>query len=103
MLVRMIGEVSGTRDGAPWPGIGREIELPADEAVPLIQARMAVPAVDPERAVAVAVPPDASVEVRVDDRPETTDPSVVVSNEVRAEQRAALVKGNRRKVNPDIA
>jgi hypothetical protein len=102
MLVRMIGEVSGTRDGAPWPGIGREIDLPTDEAVPLIQARMAVPAVDPER-VEVAVPPDAAVEVRVDDKPEMTDPSVVVSNEARAEQRAALVKGNRRKVNPDIA
>ena len=100
----MIGEVSGTRDGAPWPGIGREIDLSPDEAVPLIQARMAVPAVDPEREVQTAVVSSAPVEDRISDEPpEHTDPSVVVSNEARADQRAALVKGNRKKVNPDVA
>jgi hypothetical protein len=80
----MIGEVSGTRDGAPWPGIGRDIDLPSDEAAQLIQARMAVPAVDPERAVQQAVAPTVAVEERAD-------------------QRAALVKGARKRVPSDIA
>jgi hypothetical protein len=102
----MIGEVSGTRNGAPWPKIGREIELPSDEAVALVQAQMAVPVADLERGVEAAVPPSAPVEERAADsseEPVRTDPSVVVSNATRAEHRAALVKGNRKKANPDIA
>lgn len=95
----MLGQVSGTRDGAPWPGVGHEIELPADEASQLVRAYMAIPVVDPERA-AMAVAPVADVEVR--DEPHT-DPSVVVSNEARAAQRSALVKGRRKNVNPDVA
>lgn len=103
MLVRMIGEVSGTRDGTPWPKIGREIDLPPDEAVPLIQAQMAVPVADLERGLEAAVVPSAPVEERTDPPPLSTDPSVAVSNETRAAHRSALVKGNRKKVNPDIA
>lgn len=94
----MIGTVSGNRNGAPWPGIGRDIDLPSDEAIQLIQARMAVPAVDPELAVQRAVAPAVAVEERVH-----TDPSVVASSETRAKHRAALVKGDHKRVNPDIA
>jgi len=64
MLVKMLGEVSGTRNGVLWPPIGHLIELPDDEAIPLIDSRMAIPAVDPEAAVERAVRDERSVEKR---------------------------------------
>lgn len=98
MLVRMIGDVSGTRNGQPWPGIGRDIDLPPDEAIPLIQARMVVAVADLGRGVETAVMPPA------EERAEpATDPSVVPSNVTRAQHRRALVKGAAKNVNPDIA
>ena len=65
MLVTMIGEISGARDGVPWPRIGESIDLPDDEAVLLIENRMAVPTVDPERRVEAAVVSEVAVEKRV--------------------------------------
>lgn len=61
MRVKLKGDMSGTRDGVPWPCRGEEIDLPDDEGVALCAAGMAVPAgaVDAEK----AVPPD-SVETR---------------------------------------
>lgn len=97
--MRMLGQVSGTRDGALWPGVGHEIDLPADEAATLVQSRMAIPVVDPQRA-ALAVAPVADVEERGEVH---TDPAVAPSNEARAAQRSALVKGRRKNVNPDVA
>lgn len=64
MLVTMIGTISGSRDGEPWPLIGGSIDLPDDEAANLIANRMAVPVVDPERGVERAVVDAASVETR---------------------------------------
>ena len=64
MLVKMLGEVSGTRNGVLWPPIGHLIELPDDEAIPLIDSRMAIPAVDPEAAVERAVRDERAVEKR---------------------------------------
>jgi hypothetical protein len=93
MLVRMIGEVSGTRDGAPWPGVGRDIDLPSDEAAQLIQARMAIPAVDPELAVQRAVAPTVAVEERGQAEPAGT----------RTEQRSALVRSGQPKATPEVA
>ena len=64
MLVTMIGEISGSRDGVPWPPIGGSIDLPEDEAMNLIANRMAIPTVDPERGVERAVVDAAPVETR---------------------------------------
>jgi hypothetical protein len=63
MRVRLIGTMTGTRDGKDWPPIGGEIDLPADEAIALVGNRMAVP-VDTSD-VELAVVADPSVEVRV--------------------------------------
>jgi hypothetical protein len=64
MLIRMVGQVSGLRNGEPWPLPGHAAELPDDEAVALIQNQMAVPAVDPETGVEIAVRDTARVEQR---------------------------------------
>lgn len=42
MLVRMRGDISGLRDGKPWPKNGHTIELPDHEAEHLIAAGTAV-------------------------------------------------------------
>lgn len=42
MLVRMIGDISGLRDGKPWPRRGHTIDLPEVEARDLLLSDMAV-------------------------------------------------------------
>jgi hypothetical protein len=64
MLVTMIGEISGSRDGVPWPPVGGVVDLPDDEAIRLVENRMAVPVVDPEYPVEAAVVNDPAVEKR---------------------------------------
>lgn len=62
MKVRIKGDISGSRNGAPWPKRGEDIELPDDEAAQLCASGLAAPvkAGDAEKAV-----PDASdVETR---------------------------------------
>ncbi len=41
MKVRMVGHISGSRDGVMWPKPGEEIELPDDEAENLIWNKLA--------------------------------------------------------------
>jgi hypothetical protein len=41
--VKMLGSISGARDGQEWPGIGEEVELPDDEAAALCAQGMAAP------------------------------------------------------------
>lgn len=43
MKVEMKHEVSGTRDGEPWPPIGGEITVPDEEGAELCASGMAVP------------------------------------------------------------
>lgn len=44
MRVKMKVDMSGTRDGAPWPPRGTVVDLPDDEALQYLNADMAVPA-----------------------------------------------------------
>lgn len=39
-------DITGTRDGKPWPGIGEEVDLPDDEGKDLCAAGIAEPVVD---------------------------------------------------------
>jgi len=64
MLVKMLVEVSGLRDGKPWPSKGGTVELPDDEAVVLFENRMAAPVHDPESGVERAVVDDSHEERR---------------------------------------
>lgn len=43
MKVKLRSEISGSRDGQPWPPPGSEVDLPQDEAVALLQSGSAVP------------------------------------------------------------
>jgi hypothetical protein len=42
MKVRMIADVSGTRDGVDWPKRGELLEVPAAEGADLVAANLAV-------------------------------------------------------------
>lgn len=44
--VRMLGQISGTRDGQPWPAPGDTIDLPDDEARDLMATGIAARAED---------------------------------------------------------
>ncbi|MBT2594737.1 hypothetical protein [Arthrobacter sp. ISL-72] len=40
--VRLVGKISGTRDGEDWPAPGQTIDLPEDEASQLLASGLAV-------------------------------------------------------------
>ncbi len=49
MKVRMVGKITGTRDGVEWPEPGEEIFLPDEEGAQLCALGMAAPvAVQPK-------------------------------------------------------
>jgi len=82
MRVRLLVDVSGTRDGVPWPSRGNEMDLPDDEARQLVAATMAVP-VDEFRRAETAVAPTDAVEVRATELPLTTDTGLVPGRQRR--------------------
>ncbi|GAB3884572.1 hypothetical protein [Terrabacter terrigena] len=65
MKVRLTSEISGSRDGKPWPAAGEEIDLPADEAASLVASGAAVPAGRGAGDVETAVVLDPATEARV--------------------------------------
>lgn len=46
MKIRLRVDISGSRDGTPWPRRGEVVDLPQDEAVHMCSNGMAVPVVD---------------------------------------------------------
>lgn len=69
MQVRMKVQLSGTRDGSPWPGIGGTVDLPEEEAAQMCAAGMAETVKgDVEKAVRPAAESSANPEA------ETTEP-----------------------------
>lgn len=61
MRVKMTVDLSGTRDGKPWPPRGQALDLPDAEALQYIEANMAVEA---GNAVETATMPQEDVETR---------------------------------------
>lgn len=57
MKVRLKTEVTGLRDGVPWPKVGGVIDLPDDEAGQLLAAKIVEPlkAAKPETATVAPV------------------------------------------------
>jgi len=51
--VTMKAAVSGSRNGQSWPAIGETIDLPDEEAVHLVEAKIAEPAGEDESEKAV--------------------------------------------------
>ncbi|MFI1767517.1 hypothetical protein ACH41H_36470 [Streptomyces sp. NPDC020800] len=60
MKVRIRGDISGSRDGVPWPKRGEVMELPDDEGAQLCASGLATPVKDTEKDVEKAVPDDDS-------------------------------------------
>jgi len=46
MQVKLLVDISGTRNGEPWPGRGESVDLPEDEARAMIAVGMAAEAGD---------------------------------------------------------
>lgn len=72
MKVKMKVEVSGTRDGQPWPKRGEVLELPDADGAQLCAGGLAEPL--PDDHVEKAVPDTGGVETRADEPP---DPAAV--------------------------
>lgn len=68
MQVRLRVDLTGLRDGAPWPPRGHLLDLPDDEAAALCAAGIADP-VASERPPERAVPPTDDVQTRQGARP----------------------------------
>lgn len=64
MRVRMRVEMSGTRDGLPWPPKGQSVDLPDEEAAHLVAAGLAESESGPEVEEATAPAPETSTPVR---------------------------------------
>lgn len=65
MKVKMIVPVSGGRgDGSPWPPVGGELEVGAEEGADLCRARLAVPVAEPDGPAEKAVPAATDTEER---------------------------------------
>ena len=59
MKIRMKADVSGSRNGQPWPARGETLELPDDEAANLCANGMAEPVGDVDHDVERAIPAPA--------------------------------------------
>lgn len=59
MKVRIQGDISGSRDGVPWPKRGETMELPDDEGASLCASGLAAPVAESDD-VEKAVPADDS-------------------------------------------
>jgi hypothetical protein len=82
MKVKLKVQLSGTRDGVPWPAIGSVVELPDDEARDMMASGVADPTDDKDKPEAVVTVPD-DVEKATDKFvPETArhEPAVGVEN-----------------------
>jgi hypothetical protein len=64
MRVQLLGEISGLRNGRPWPPPLTLVDLPDDEAIRLCETNMARPAVDPDSGLEMAVVAPVAVEAR---------------------------------------
>jgi hypothetical protein len=51
MRIKLLAEITGTRNGEPWPKRGEEIDLPDDEAATMVSVGMAERADGGETAV----------------------------------------------------
>jgi hypothetical protein len=60
----MLVTISGTRNGQAWPTKGNPLDLPDDEALALIEQKMAVPDHQPQLGVETATMPTDNVEFR---------------------------------------
>jgi len=58
MKIRMKADVSGSRNGKPWPRRGETVDVPAAEAADMCAAGIAEPVGDKDHKVETATPAD---------------------------------------------
>lgn len=63
MKIRMIVEMSGSRNGQPWPKRGQTVDLPTGEAQHLVDSGIAAKAGEDTAPVETATPPAAETSV----------------------------------------
>jgi len=82
MRVKLKVQLSGTRDGVPWPAVGSVVELPDDEAQSMVYAGTADALSDSDRPENVVTMPDDVEEATEKLIPETArhEPAVGVEN-----------------------
>jgi hypothetical protein len=56
VIVQLLGDISGTRNGLDWPPRGSVVDLPDEEAIRLCEQQMARPYVEVTEARAVVIP-----------------------------------------------
>jgi hypothetical protein len=49
MKVRMLEQITGTRNGVEWPAIGETVDLPTEEATQLIDSGRAEPVAEKDK------------------------------------------------------
>ncbi len=64
MNIRMIGKVSGVRDGKSWPDAGETLDVPDDEAAALCASGLAEPVDARNAETETATKPEAAVTKR---------------------------------------
>jgi hypothetical protein len=70
MKVQMKAQISGLRDGKPWPDVDEVVDLPDDEAAQVVASGMAVEHVEPEPEPVKGVKPEPET-AQVKAEPET--------------------------------
>lgn len=75
MKIRMKVDISGSRDGMPWPRRGGVVDLGDDEAAQLCRAGMAEPVAEPAARVETATPPKEEQRVLTTETAASTVPA----------------------------
>ena len=71
MRVKMKVQLSGTRNGKPWPGMGETLELPGEEAAQMCASGMAETVKgETEKAVPAKAETTEPVEAEVTEKPQ---------------------------------
>jgi hypothetical protein len=92
--IKMKVDISGSRNGQPWPARGETVEVPDGEGADLCAAGMAEPVSSRKSTVEKAVPNDDS-EKREDDgakTPLTTESAPAVAKKTTPAKKAAPAK-----------
>lgn len=91
--VKMLGKISGSRNGKPWPEVGGTIDLPTAEADALIASRIAVDPAAVETATVPAaetatVPGNRSVRQIAQEKADAAKAEAAAAEQAKTEQEA---------------
>lgn len=100
MKVRMKVDVSGSRNGRPWPGRGSTLDLPDDEGASMCEAGLCTPVAEGHAETEKAVPPaddEQRTTVTTDSAPAVAQKAAQDNKPAPAAKKAAAKKAPARK------